>query len=103
MSNTYFLIATIISFFSSIILFYYTKKNFFKKAYSSYLWSLDFLNSKGTDGTHNYLGEMPLVPLFFAKMYFRKEDFWEGLLLYLLSVFFFVLTIVFYILWFKLS
>jgi hypothetical protein len=96
-SKEFFLILTIGFFLVSIILHYSIKNKFYKKKYSrSGLIPLPGTKTKQFDLTTSWAEGRLRLALFFPKMYFRKEVFWKGYLLYLLSILLMILGFVAY-------
>jgi hypothetical protein len=79
-------ILVIISFIIYIAIQYFVRKNFYKKNLNSArLW----------------LEKRFLLILFFPRNYIQKNNFWKGYLIYLLSILFFILGLVFFVFYLK--
>jgi uncharacterized membrane protein len=83
----------------SIILHYYIRKNFFKKRFSYSLWKI----ANGTSHSSNPWDYTTIwsegvfnLALFSPKEYFRKGDLQKGYSLYILHIFFFILSLIFF-------
>jgi hypothetical protein len=98
-NKTFFLILTIVLFCASTILYYFVKKKFYKKSFSSLKgWVIDNQETHSWDVINDWVEERFQLALFFPKVYFQKKAFWKGYLLYLLSILLLVLGFVaFYI------
>ncbi|MBS3075410.1 hypothetical protein J4429_03030 [Candidatus Pacearchaeota archaeon] len=83
-SEVLFFILTIVLIGTSIILQYFVSRKFFKK-------NLDNLN-KWIEGRF-------FLALFLPKVYFSKEKFWRGYLLYILSALLLILGFVAFYIW----
>ncbi len=90
--DTLIIIIIIILICWAIILHNYIRKNFFKKSFSS-----SYSKMPPQPNIHTWLESRFNLALFLPHFYFKKEHLREGYLLYLLSIFFTILAILFFV------
>ncbi len=96
------LIVSIALLLLSTFLYYSTKIRFYKKGFASYRKNIDFnFKVKEIDVVNDFVEERFQLALFFPKIYFKKETFWKGYFLYLLSLLLMFAGFVFFYFWLK--
>lgn len=90
--DTFIFIIFILLISWAVILHQHIRENFFKKSFS-----FSYSKIPPQHNVHTWLESRFNLALFLPHFYFKKEHLWEGYLLYLVSIFFTILAILFFV------